>query len=149
MSWATADDLYERFGDEFVNKLGIRRIYNYLIEDYVADESPEGISKVIELALEDAKAHLLQKMSCKFSNVYLVDQLQFSGLKLWHIRLTIDTLKIGGSCFACTECNTEFDMCSSICSDDGVCLTSKSTVFSVSEAHFCCEKCSGSSCCCP
>lgn len=148
MSWATSEDLYERYGDEFINKLAIRRIWNPLIEDYIADETPQGISAVIELALSDAKIFLLQKISCKFGNVDLINTLEFSAILLWHIRLTIDTLKVGGSCFKCTECIQEFDMCTSFCSDDGICLPKKGVLISVSEAEFCCEKCIGSSCCC-
>lgn len=148
-TWATVDDLYDRYGEEFVDKLSIRRNYDSSIGSYVADESPEGKFRVQMLALEDAKNLIITKLSCKFSGVALLNDFYFAAIKQWHIKLTIETLKIGGDCWAC-ECNTHLDSfidCGSICSEDGQCLVSKKTFISASVAHFPCE-CLGSCGCC-
>lgn len=142
-TWATIEDLYQRFGDEYVDKLAIRRVYDVDTDSYVADESPEGKERVLNLALCDARAHLKQKVSCCYGEVSLLDEHIFPSIKQWHIKLTIETLKVGGDCFACTECNKSFDdfcSCNSICSEDGVCLPSKKTFISVSEqSKDCCK----------
>lgn len=142
-TWATIEDLYQRFGDEYVDKLAIRRVWDSTLEQYVADESPEGKEMVLELALCDAKQYLKQKIGCCYGSVELLDQYVFLSIKSWHIKLTIETLKVGGDCYSCTECNKSFDDfcgCNSICSQDGVCLPSKKTFIEVSESCFPCEK---------
>lgn len=142
-TWASADDLYARFGDEYVDKLSIRRIWDNTIEQYVADESFEGREKVLNLALCDAKTLLKQKISKCFDGVDLLDENIFPAIKQWHIKLSIETLKVGGDCFACVDCNKSFDeFCekSSICTDDGICLTAKNTFISVSTPDFVCDK---------
>ena len=150
-TWATPEDLYERFGDEFVDKLAIRRKWNSEIEDYVADESDEGKLAVIELALEDAKQLLLQKLSCLYGELTLLedDTYAFTSILQWHIKLTIETLKIGGDCYACA-CIGDLDKflgCGTICTPDGVCLPGLNTFISASVAHFKCE-CHGRCGCC-
>lgn len=148
-TWATVEDLYARFGDEYVDKLAIRRVWDVDSQMYVADESTEGKLRVISLALADAKALLKRKLQCLYSNVDYLDTYVFSAIKQWHIKLTIETLKMGGDCSACA-CNTDIDSyfaCGSICSDDGMCLSSKKTFITVSEAVFCCERNCGCGCC--
>lgn len=147
-TWATPEDLYSRYGDEYVDKLATRRNYDPESGKYVADETTAGRLKVINLALADSKALIIEKISCKYSNTALLETALFSTVKSWHIKLAIETLKIGGDCRAC-ECNADLDKyigCNSICSDNGECLISKSTVFSVSEAKFDCEDIGGCGC---
>lgn len=147
-TWATVDDLYDRFGDEFVDKLAIRRVWDEGLQSYVADESPEGKLKVIELALCDAKGMILTKLQCLYSNVSLIEDAYFPSIKVWHMKMTIETLKVGGDCYKCNcEDLDKFLSCNNICSDDGVCLISKSTFISVSPAVLCCEM-MGKGCCC-
>lgn len=141
-SWATVEDLYSRFGDEFMDKVSTRRLWDADLESYVADESESGRQSVIQLALDDAKAFLTYKISCLFSDLSLLATNDFAIIKAWHIKLTIETLKIGGDCTACTECNAAFDSflkCGNICDVNGVCLSSNKTFFSITEAVFCCE----------
>ena len=152
MTWATIQDLYTRFGDEFVDKLAVRRTWNASLQDYVGNESREHLDLIIQTALDDAKSLLKQKLSCAYQNISILDEQTFSCIKQWHIKLTIDVLKVGGDCTSCKcEGLDDFLKCGSICSDDGNCLVSKSTFFSVSEAHFPCESCgcgeSRCSCC--
>lgn len=142
-TWATVDDLYNRFGDEYIDKLAIRRIYDTDLEQYVADESEEGKLKVIELALCDAKSLILRKLSCYYTqaSLSLLDSSVFKSIYLYHIKLTIETLKAGGDCSSC-DCISpmeEFFKCGPICSEDGNCLVSNKTFISVSESKFCCE----------
>ena len=141
-SWATVSDLKARFGDEYMDKISTRRKWNSTVEDYVADESASGRNAIIQLALDDAKAYLTYKMSCLFGNLDLLATNDFKIVLAWHIKLTIETLKIGGDCTACTECNAAFDeflKCGKICDANGVCLSSTKTFFSITEAVFCCE----------
>lgn len=141
-SWATVADLNARFGNEFMDKISTRRKWNAGMQSYVADESDGARTAVIQLALDDAKAFLLYKISCKFSNTDLIATTDFNIIKAWHIKLTIETLKIGGDCTACTECNAAFDsflQCGNICDANGVCLSSNGTFISVTKAIFCCE----------
>lgn len=148
-SWATTDDLYDRFGDEYVDKLATRRNWNEASEMYVADENDEAKEKVLCLALCDAKSLLLQKLQCKFADVSPLETANFPGIKQLHIKLTIQTLKAGGDCSGC-ECNEEIDKyiaCGTICTDDGICLVSSQTFISATEAHFKCE-CQGHCGCC-
>lgn len=152
MTWATIQDLYTRFGDEFVDKLADRRKWDESIQAYVADQSRENRDLVIQTALDDAKALLKQKLSCAYQNISILDEQTFSCITQWHIQLTISVLKAGGDCVGCKcEGLDDFLKCGSICSDDGTCLVSKSTFFSVSIAHFPCESCgcgeSRCSCC--
>lgn len=142
-TWATVEDLYERFGDEYVDKLATRRVWDVDSEQYVADESTEGRLRVLNLALCDAREFLKGKLACCFQSIQLLDEKPFPSIKQWHIKLTIEALKVGGDCFSCKDCITSFDefcKCSTICSDDGECLVSKNTFISVSEAKFCCEE---------
>lgn len=148
-TWATIHDLYDRYGQEFVDKLAIRRKWDPSIEAYVADESRESICKVLSIALSDAKALIQKKLACRFSGINLLDEKFFPAIKIWHVRLTVETLKTGGDCLACA-CNVEMEKdfdCGSICSEDGVCLTSKKTFISVSTPKFECE-CMGVCKCC-
>lgn len=141
-SWATVEDLYARFGDEFMDKLATRRVWDRDLETYVADECKTARNDVIQLALDDAKGLILYKISCSYSNGLLLNDSEFKIIKSWHIKLAIEALKIGGDCMACVECNAQFDAflkCGSICNNNGECLLSNSTFFSVSEAEFCCE----------
>lgn len=149
-TWATEEDLYTRYGDEFVDKLAIRRNWDEDEQQYVADESDEAKAAVIALALCDAQNLIIQKLSCLYSNTDILNTELFGALKQWHIRLTIETLKNGGDCMGCA-CNVDLDRyigCGNICSDEGNCLVSTKTFFSVTEAHFQCEcNCSGGCCC--
>ena len=149
-TWATPQDLYIRYGDEFIDKLSIRRVWDTYHNEYLADESYSGIQTVLETALRDAEAVLKQKISCCFGNVQLLDQHTFSAIKQWHIKLTIAALKKGGDCYACIECQ-EFEKycsCSTICSDEGICLPNKKSSISVSKEVFECERCLGRCKCC-
>lgn len=149
-TWASVTDLYDRYGDEFVDKLATRRIYDPDTGTYVADESEEGRLRVLSLALCDAKQLLRRKLSCYYSNTNLLDDNIFYGIKIWHIKLTIETLKAGGDCLSCA-CLPDIDKyieCGSICTEDGICLTSEKTFISASTAIFCCEmKGRGCGCC--
>jgi hypothetical protein len=148
-TWATITDLYERYGEEFVDKLAIRRKWNAELGQYVADESHDSKIRVITLALCDAMALIKKKLACRFTNTSLLDEMVFPSIKVWHLRLTIETLKTGGDCLACA-CNEtmekDFD-CGNICTEDGICLVSNKTAFSISKAHFPCE-CNGRCSCC-
>lgn len=149
-SWATIRDLYDRYGEEYVDKLAIRRNWNETAGSYVSDESREGKFRVICLALEDSKALIRRKLLCKYTSIEGLDSANFLGIKQWHIKLTIETLKIGGDCTSC-ECNADLDKfidCNSICTEDGVCLTSNKTFMVATVAHYPCEGCGdGCSCC--
>lgn len=148
-TWATIDDLYERFGDEFIDKLAIRRVWDETLEQYVADESQQAKNTVIHYALCDAKAIIKQKLSCLFVSVNLLDTKIFPAIKIWHMKMTIEILKVGGDCLACTECNAKLDewlKCNTVCSEDGDCLISKQTFIEVSESKFPCE-CEDKGCC--
>lgn len=149
-TWATEEDLYSRYGDEFIDKLAIRRNWDEDEQQYVADESDEAKEAVIALALCDAQNLIIQKLSCLYSNVDILNEYLFGALKQWHIRLTIETLKNNGDCMGCS-CVVDLDKyiaCGSICSDEGVCLSSSSTFLEATEAHFKCEcNCSGGCCC--
>ena len=148
-SWANIDDLYSRYGEEFMDKISTRTIYDSEVSNYVADESTEGRFKVICLALCDAKEFIRTKVSCKFGNTQLLDTASFAAIKQWHIKLTIETLKLGGDCSGCA-CVVDLDAylgCARICTDSGVCLPSLKTFFSMSEARFSCECHGGCRCC--
>lgn len=147
-SWATIDDLYARYGEEFIDKLSIRRYYDTEVGSYIADETKEGFFKVQSLALCDAKALILEKLSCKFSSLKQLDTTSFSAIKQWHIKVTIETLKAGGDCRACAcmEDLVKFTECSSICNDDGICLPSKKTFINVFRDPFECG-CESKGCC--
>lgn len=144
-SWATIDDLYDRYGDEYVDKLAIRR-RRTAGGDYVADQSDEAITRVLILALSDAKDHLQFKLNGRFSNANQINSVSFPIIKAWHIRLTIATLLNGGDCQGCTCLGLDEFLQGEICSPEGICLSSSKTFFSFSEAKFSCE--CVSSCCC-
>lgn len=147
-TWANVHDLYDRYGQEFVDKLAIRNNWNEEFKAYVASEDEVSKMRVLTLAICDAKELIKRKIQCKYKNISLLDEKLFYGIKQWHIKLTIDTLKLGGDCMSC-DC-TELDKfldCNSICSTDGVCLPSKGTFLTASVAHFECE-CLGRCKCC-
>ena len=147
-SWATVDDLYARCGEEYIDKLSTRSNYDHELGTYVADETKEGRFRVTALALCDARDLLKRKIACKFGKVELLDSKVFSAIKQWHIKLTIETLKAGGDCSGCA-CVTEIDQyldCGVVCSDDGACLPSNKTFFSISKSKFPCEG-GGCGCC--
>lgn len=148
-TWAEVEDLYSRYGEEYVDKLATRRNWDVDLDQYVADESDEARLRVIILALCDAKQLMKHKLSCVYGNVTLLDEYVFYAVKQWHIKMTIETLKAGGDCQACA-CIADFDSfvkCGSICTDDGKCLSKTATFVTVSESHFHCE-CLGSCGCC-
>lgn len=140
-TWALPDDLIARYGQEYIDKLSIRRKYDSELEQYVADESTEGRSTVLTLALCDAKNLIYSKIQCKYQNADLLNTAYFPSIKHWHIKLTIETLKAGGDCSGCA-CILDMDRfidCSPICSEDGQCLISNKTFISATEAEFKCE----------
>lgn len=145
-SWATVEDLTSRYGQEYIDKLSTRTVYDADVGSYVADETSEGRFRVLSLALSDAKELIKRKVSCIYSNSNLLENNLFPALKQWHIKLTIETLKIGGDCSACA-CNEDLDKflsCGNICTEDGQCLTSNKTFWKVSKADWPCE---GGGCC--
>lgn len=151
-TWATIEDLYKRYGDEFMDKLSTRMDDNTSGDDYVANEDPLRRDEVIQLALDDARAILLQKINCCFkTDGKLVNpNLSFSGIFPWHIKLTIILLKQGGDCKDCDDCKEAFDdfcKCSSICSDEGDCLEKRGSAISVSEEKFKCDDIFKDGCC--
>lgn len=157
-TWATKEDLVLRYGQEYVEKLAIRRDWNEDAEAYVADESPERIDQVINAALQDAKDWLLWKISCCFNIVDFNALAEVSFVKRFHIKLTIIMLKDGGDCQECKECQDEFsDFCScgSICDINGNCI-SKPTIGLIAvekmprsclPQNYCCG-CNSHRCCC-
>lgn len=147
-SWANVDDLYSRYGAEFIDKISTRTVYDSETGSYIADETVEGRFRVTSLALCDAKELIVRKLMCKFGKVNLLDTTFFPSIKQWHIKLTIETLKIGGDCSGC-DCVKDLDAyldCGSICNEEGLCLSSKKTFFSISKAKFPCEE-GGCGCC--
>lgn len=146
-SWATICDLYDRYGEEFVDKLSIRRNWDDSVSDYVADESKESMTRVQLLALDDARSILKEKISIFFLKLNLLDKYEFNSIKQWHIKLTIEALKKGGDCRGC-DCLSDFDefLKGPICNDN-FCLERKGTFFSISKANFKCDRCKGSCCC--
>lgn len=147
-SWATKEDLYARFGQEFVTKLAIRRNWDNESKIWVASEDPIDIGAILNLALEDAKNLILHRLSCFFSNYQSVNESSFSALKFWHIKTTIDVLKANGDCTSCKcEDLDEFLKCNNLCDDDGFCLTKNTTFISATVAKFECECIGGCSCC--
>lgn len=147
-SWATIDDLYLRYGDEYIDKQATRNKYDAATKAYIADESREGRFLVVSVALCDAKELILRKLMCRFANTELLDTLVFPAIKQWHIKLTIETLKAGGDCSGCA-CVAEIDQfldCGKVCSESGTCLPSNKTFFSISKAKFPCEG-GGCGCC--
>lgn len=140
-TWAMPDDLIARYGQEFMDKLSTRRKFDVELEQYVADESTEGRSTVLTNALCDSKNYIFAKIQCKYKNSDLVNTLNFPSIKHWHIKLTIEALKVGGDCSecACVSDLEKFLDCSPICSEDGQCLLSNKTFISATEAEFRCE----------
>lgn len=147
-TWATIEDLYARFGDEYMDKKATRRNYDEETKSYVADEDPQARAAVINLALCDAKALITQKLSCLYSDVTILNEHVFSSVKQWHIIMTIAILDKGGDCASC-DCTAldAWTQCGNICSDDGTCLTSVKTFIVGTKAHFPCE-CHGRCGCC-
>lgn len=145
-SWATIDDLYDRYGEEFVDKLSIRRNWNAELEDYVADESKSNMTRVQILALEDAKELLKSRMSLHFQKIEWLDTYLFYAVKQFHIRLTIETLKNGGDC-SCCQCLEDLStlLGGDICNDT-ICLPKKKSFISASKAHFKCDHHGGCGC---
>lgn len=147
-SWATPADLYERYGQEFVDNLCIRRNYDESLGQYVGDVDPQSMLRVLNLALSDAKDMLISKMSVVFKFSSELDLYYFPAVKQWHIKLTIETLKVGGDCYACS-CISDLETflkSNKICTTEGLCLGKKTSFISVSKATFPCE--CKSTCCC-
>lgn len=138
-SWATINDLYDRFGEEYVDKISIRRNYDPDLENYVADESKEGKTKVQLLALCDAMELLKSKLRNRYRGLAKLDTMYFYAVKQWHIKLTIQALKNGGDCASC-ECVAEIceEMKNPICNDT-TCLEGTKTFISASVAKFDCD----------
>lgn len=140
MAWATKQDLYSRYGDELMDKLAVRRDWDEYTESYVANESTTTKEEMLDIALEDAKQLIINKLSCYFSDFVNVNTYDYPVLKQWHIKTAIELLKVGGDCSACNcEKLDEFLKCNTICTADGVCLKKKSTFISATEAVFDCE----------
>lgn len=137
-SWANISDLYDRYGEEFIDKLSIRRNFNETIQEYIADESSENKTRVQTLALCDARDMILSILSRHFSNLTRLDNQIFHGIKSWHIKFTIDLLKKGGDCKGCKKDFEKFLESNKICSGTE-CLKKNSTFISATEAHFKCE----------
>jgi len=68
MTWATIQDLYTRFGDEFVDKLADRRKWDAIIQAYVADQSKTNRDEVIQTALDDAGVKYLGNLFKQFGD---------------------------------------------------------------------------------
>lgn len=149
-SWANYNDLVDRYGQEFVDKISTRNKWDAGSDSYVADESNVSRARVVGIALCDAKAYIKRKLTCAgYEGLDLLDTQNFPGLKLFHVLMTIEVLRLNGDCSGCA-CNADLDKfigCGNICTDEGVCLTSSKTFISVSEAKFPCECDRGCSCC--
>ena len=140
-TWADVGDLRERFGDEYIDKLATRRNFDSARGEYLSDETSTNRLRVITLALCDARELILRKLSCLYKNLYVLDKHFFHGIKQWHIKLAIETLKAGGDCSSC-GCIADLDKyleCGRICADDGTCLESLKTFISVTSQKFPCE----------
>lgn len=148
-TWANVDDLYSRFGAEYIDKLSTRTIFDSATGSYISDESTEGRFLVTATALCDAKELLRSKIMCRFGKIEKLDTDIFPAIKQWHIKLTIETLKANGDCYGCA-CVSDIDKfldCGRICNENGsYCLPSNKTFFSVSKAKFPCES-GGCECC--
>ena len=138
-SWATLNDLYDRFGEEYIDKLSIRNNYDESLEDYVADESRTNMIRVQLLALDDARDLILNKVNAVFKNAHLFNTMIFPFIKQWHIKLTIGFLKRGGECSSCIE---EFDenLKTSVLCSGNVCLEKRTTFFYASEYKSKCDR---------
>lgn len=137
-SWANINDLYDRYGEEFVDKLSIRRNWDSTISEYIADESKESKTRVQTLALCDSRDIIISKLRNRYSNIHLLDNDSFHGIKHWHIKLTIELLKQGGDC---KDCKNELDKFldeNKICSEKE-CLKKITTFISATKAVFKCE----------
>lgn len=142
-SWATINDLYDRYGEEFVDKLSIRRSWDDGLGMYVANESKESMTRVQILALDDAKALLMEKISSLFVGAERLNDVEFYSIKQWHIKLAIETLKKGGDCKGC-DCLGDIDefLKGKICSEKG-CLEKRTTFFQVYGGKLKCESSCG------
>ena len=138
-SWATVCDLYDRYGEEFVDKLSTRRVWDEEAGGYVADETKEGRHRVQLLALDDARSVLQEKIHSRFVGVSRLDNEEFFGVKQWHIKLTIEALKKGGDCRGC-DCLADIDkfVGGKVCSNSG-CLKLRSTFLTVYSDRLKCE----------
>ena len=149
-TWANIDDFYSRFGEELVNKLGIRRNWDSTLQQYVASEDESEVEAVINIAIADAKALVQQRLRCKFGNLVSLDTNLFTPIKQWHMKMTIEVLKVGGDCMNCdcTKIDDWISKCDNVCADDDtVCLSSNSCFISATEYHSPCE-CHGACGCC-
>lgn len=146
--WATKEDLYTSFGQEFVDKLCIRRNWDAELEDYVASEDQESKDKVLNNALNMAKTVLIQRFRCSFRFTTELDTYNFPALLIWHQKTTIELLKIGGDCTLCKcEGLDEWMKCNTLCTEDGsFCLPKKGSILSASKAKWPCE-CQDDGCC--
>lgn len=142
-TWIDKQGLYLRYGQEFIDKLAIRRDFDCEANDgdggYIANETRKRLDCIINVAIEDAKEWILWKISSCYSivefNKFLDEEKDFSFIKRFHIKLTITMLKFGGDCKECDDCKEELsEICSTkeICTDDGICIPSKKkSVFAV------------------
>lgn len=137
-SWANINDLYDRYGEEFVDKLSIRRKWDEDLGEYIADENKASMTRVQSIALCDARSLIMSLLSQKYSNLSVLDNDNFRGIKHWHIKFTIDLLKQGGDCQGCKEGFLEFLEQNQVCSESG-CLDRKRTFISATKAEFKCE----------
>jgi len=160
-TWVDRQGLYNRYGQEYIEKLARRRDFDPSANGgsggYVENTSSTRVNEIINIAIEDAKTWMLWKISCCFNiqdfNLLLADNKEFSFLQRFHIKLTIILLKHGGDCAQCDECKAEISevcSCSEICTDDGICIPSrKRSKFSVEKTEpsclptkVCCGSCS-------
>lgn len=148
MTWAIKQDLYDRFGQEYMTKLAIRRNWDAINKMWVASEQDVDIAKIINLALDDAKALIQTKLNCQFTDASIVETTDFPAIKIWHMKMTIRVLEAGGDCAGCDCTDLDKFICGQVCSPDGVCLSSAASVISVSVPVFECEACGCGGCTC-
>jgi len=134
--WATIDDLFTRYGEEYVNKLAVRRNYDKETKGYIADESCENIKLVLCTALEDARDQLEFVISkcynIKQLNEFISKDEEIKVIKRFHLRMAIAILKEGGDCEACDACEDKFyKICSEskLCTESGLCLTKNPRIY--------------------
>ena len=148
-TWATKQDLYDRFGNEYITKLAMRRNWSEADQMFLASENTVDINKVVDFALEDAKALIQTKLSCQFLDASLVETIDFPAVKIWHMKMTIKVLEAGGDCAGCDCTDLDKFICGRVCAPDGTCLSSNVSAISVSTPVFECELCGCGGCeCC-
>lgn len=147
-TWAVKQDLYDRFGQEKITKLAIRRNWDNILKEWIASEADVDIAKIVNLALEDAKSLIQQKLACQFEDYYLVEEQDFPAVKIWHMKMTLKVLEAGGDCTACDCTDLDKFICGQVCAPNGVCLNSLTSAISVSVPDFPCEGCGCGGCKC-